>query len=407
MRPACLHSFLAIALGLLLACNLKAQESVTGVVQNATTKRAWVRADAVSGAMVPLIVSQLTVKTDAGSRRYSIGRNASVATPDGGRTIKVGDYVEVFFTNGQVSEVKVRKLVGTIANVATRTNVATEILDGQAVAHREATYLSLKGRQGTWEVGTDAKITSADGAPADAVHGGDQVELTFTDGAASPLTRGRVNAVVYAWEISDIKILKAKGAEAPRQYKLVGVVTHVETAELATDVRHDRVPGTGRWTEKAMQSKDFTFVTLKDKGRWQASSKVRIMTSDGTVADGVHVGDEVEMRMRAREIEEISILKPVATSVPERWSTKIRGAIERTQTYAVPIEMHNGEVTKTRDVTKITMRDTGETWELSRDVKIQLSDGIAANAVRESDEVELTLRGKLVTEVRILKRQSR
>jgi hypothetical protein len=393
----------AIAITLLLGANGRAQESVTGVVQNATTKVNWVRPDAESGVMVPVTTSQLILKTENGVRRYSIGRNSSVSTPDGGRKLKVGDFVEVFFLNGQVSEVKVRKLVGTVRSIDTRTDIATETLDGRAVGHREATYLTLKGRAGLWEVTADATITSVDGSPGETAHAGDEVELTFTDEGGGART-GKGVAGSSVWEVSEIKILKARGTETARQHKLVGVVARMETNDEAEAVRRDRVPNTRRRTETALQSQDVTFITLKDKGRWQASSRVRIVTPDGNTADAVHVGDEVELVMRAREIEQIKILKPATGGPDHRWSTKTTGVIERTDTAAVPVEMHDGEVLKTREVTKITMRDTGETWELSGDVKIRLPGGAVADTVHESDEVELTLRGKLVTEVKILKR---
>src|SRR5262249_23541270 len=140
------------------------------------------------------------------------------------------------------------------------------------------------------------------------------------------------------------------------------------------------------------------------KGTWRASSTVEIVTPDGKVARSVHVGDEVELTVRAREIETIKILKPASSGASERWSTTVTGVIDRINTSTVPVEMHNGDVTKTRDVTHVTLRDTGETWELSHDVKIRLPNGTLTDRVHDSDEVELTLRGKLVTEVKILKR---
>jgi hypothetical protein len=69
--------------------------------------------------------------------------------------------------------------------------------------------------------------------------------------------------------------------------------------------------------------------------------------------------------------------------------------VERVETVTVPVEMRNGVVLKSKDVTKITMRDTGETRELAKGVK---------PTAHADDEVELTLQGKLVTGIKVLKR---
>jgi hypothetical protein len=418
-----------------LAGQAKAQDTVIGVYQGAKTVATNTRLDAESGAVFQVQRTQITIKTDKGVYRYTAAKDVRVSSPEGSNArVRAGDFVEMLFVNGQVAEVKIRKLVGVVAMVDTA-NAATEKRYGQAVDHRDITRITLKGRHGRWEVSPDVKMVAADGSPVDAVHGGDQVELTFVDGGeistavtptATRSVRRRGTAPVsenFACEISEIKILKAAAADQSRVSKLVGIVSRVDTVDIADETRRDLVPGreltenqaakerrTSRLPRevgahfKSLHSRDVTVISLMDKGTWYLLPTAKIASADGTTGDAVHVNDEVELTLHGQDIQAIKILKAAAGNAAERYATKVTGTIERVKTTTVPIEERNGQILKSKDVVQITMRDTGAIWELAGGAKVLQANGGAADGVHAEDEVELTVKGRLVTEVRILKR---
>jgi hypothetical protein len=69
-----------------------------------------------------------------------------------------------------------------------------------------------------------------------------------------------------------------------------------------------------------------------------------------------------------------------------------------------PTKVQDGQVVQSKEVTQLTLKDTQTTWELTKDAKITLADGTRTDTVLADDEVELTLRGPDVTEVKILNR---